>query len=113
MIKLIIALTGLAGVFIAYVYWVRPYLRSLPQLGDLLASHDDFFGAVRAWLDGRKTVLTGIWGSIIAFAPDLLNLLNVIDLKTIFNLPDQWAAIVAGITAVLTTIFRTMASKEA
>lgn len=109
MIKLILAFVGLAGAFAAYVYWIRPYLRSLPQFGDLLASHDDFFGAVRAWLDGRKTVLTGLWGSIVAWAPDFLQTISGFDLKTLLHLPDQWALYVTALLPVLMVIFRAVA----
>lgn len=108
--KLAIALALFAAFLTVYFVWVRPYLKSLPALSDAWAKEATTWGAIKAWLDGRKTIIAGMWGTIIGWGPDLLQIVSGVDLKTAFSLPDNWAIIVSGLLVpVLMLIFRTKA----
>lgn len=100
----IVAVLGVLG-FI-YIYWVRPYLKTLPSLKQLWDKEDSLWAAFKIWLDGRKTVWTGILGTLMAIGPDIIDQTIGIDLKTLFHLPDAWAAWVTQVTTVLMIIFR-------
>lgn len=109
--KLAIALALIAVFIVAYVVWVRPYLRSLPAFADAWRAEDTVWEAVKVWLDGRKTILTGVWGGLIAWAPELLQIVSGVDLKAM-GLPENWALIVGGVfVPVLMLIFRAKASQ--
>lgn len=104
----LLALAIIAALAFVYLRWVRPYLRSLPSLADAWRTEDTTWDAVKAWLEGRKTILAGMWGELIGWAPDLLQIIGGVDLKTALSLPDNWALIIGGIVVpVLMVIFRT------
>lgn len=101
---------GAVAIFVAvYIIWVRPYLKSLPQFAEAWRTEDTTWAAIKAWLDGRRTVLIGIWGEVVAMGPDLLQQVSGLDLKTLLNLPDAWAAYVTALIPVLMLIFRAKA----
>lgn len=108
--KLTLVLIALAACAVAYGVWVRPYLKSLPSMSAVWEQEATTWGAIKAWLDGRKTILIGMWGEAIAFAPDLLQIISGADLKTALSLPDNWAALVNIAVPVLMMIFRTKAA---
>jgi hypothetical protein len=108
-IESIIVMAALAAV---YIVWVRPRLKALPAFADLYAKEDTLWDAILAWLRGRRTYLIGIWGEIIALAPDLLQTLAGLDLKTLLLLPDAWAAYVTAAVPVLMLIFRAKAAEK-
>jgi hypothetical protein len=108
--KLALTLAAVAAFFAVYFIWVRPYLRTLPALTDAWKQEETLLAALKLWLEGRKTILSGIWGEIVAFLPDVLQILAGVDLKTALGLPDNWALIVGGIVVpFLMLIFRTKA----
>ena len=111
--KLIGFLIVLAGLIAVYVIWARPYLKTLPGLADIYARLDQkergWWTAVKIWLDGRKTVWTGILGTVLAIGPDLVDGIAGLDLKTLLHLPDLWALWVTQATALLTVVFRVQA----
>lgn len=108
--KLMLALAAAAAFLFVYFYWLRPYLKSLPALSETFAKEDTVWQAIKVWLEGRKTILAGMWGTIIGWGPDLLQIVSGVDLKTAFSLPDNWAIIVSGLLVpVLMLIFRTKA----
>jgi len=110
--KVALTLIAMAAFVAAYLYWVRPYLKTLPTFSEAFAKEATTWQAILTYLEGRKTILTGIWGEIIAMGPDLLNILGGVDLKTALHLPDAWAAIVGGIIIpVLMLVFRAKATK--
>lgn len=109
--KFALAVAAAAAFLAAYILWVRPYLRSLPQLSQAWAQEDTTWAAVKTWLDGRKTILVGIWGEVIAFLPDALQSASGFDLKTLLMLPDSWAAYVTALIPVIMVILRAQASK--
>lgn len=102
----------LVAILAVYYIWVRPYLKSLPALNDLWTFEHGYWGAFKAWLDGRKTVLVGLWGTVIAFAPDFLQQASGFDLKTLLGLPDQWAAWVTAFIPVIMLVMRTKATAK-
>lgn len=93
----------------SYFAWVRPYLKSLPGLSEAFETEASTWAAFKSWLDGRKTVLIGIWGEIIALGPDALQQISGLDLKALLGLPDLWAAWVTAILPLLMLIFRAKA----
>jgi hypothetical protein len=108
--KLVLVLIAVIAFAAAYIIWVRPYLKTLPQLADAWQRQATAWGAIKVWLAGRKTILTGLWGSFIGLFPDLLQVLSGVDLKTALSLPDNWALIVSGILVpILMLIFRAKA----
>jgi hypothetical protein len=108
--KLVIALAAAAAFFTVYLFWVRPYLKSLPSLAAAWRAEETAWDAIKAWLDGRKTILAGVWGEIIGFAPDLLQIVSGVDLKTALSLPDNWALLISGmVVPTLMLIFRAKA----
>lgn len=108
--KIILVLGVLAIVGIAYAVWVRPYLKSLPQFAEVWQQEATTWAAIKAWLDGRKTILTAIWGEVIGFGPDVLQIVAGVDLKTAFGLPDNWALLIGGLAVpILMAIFRARA----
>lgn len=108
--KFAITLAVLAAFAVVYFVWVRPYLKSLSSFADLWHEEDDLFTAIKVWIDGRKTILSGIWGEIIGLGPDMLQIVSGVDLKTMLNLPDNWALWVSGIAVpMLMLIFRAKA----
>lgn len=109
--KIVLILAALAAVVAVYVLWVRPYLRSLPQLMDVWVQEDSLWAALKVWIDGRKTILIGVWGEVIAFLPDALQAASGFDLKTLLSLPESWAAWVTAAIPVLMAIARAQASK--
>lgn len=110
--KLALVLAAVGAFAFAYLYWVRPYLKTLPSLAEAWAREQTAWQAIVAWLDGRKTILTGIWGEIIAMFPDALQVISGVDLKTAFSLPDSWALIIGGIIVpILMLVFRAKASQ--
>lgn len=111
--KLTLVLAVVAAMGFAYLYWLRPYLKTLPAFAEAWRSEDTAWQAVKVWLDGRKTLLVGIWGEIVGLFPDFLQIVAGVDLKTALSLPDNWALIVSGIAVpVLMAIFRTKAKGE-
>ena len=109
--KLAVALVIIAALLIVYFRWVRPYLKTLPGLAEAWRTEDSFFAALKTYFDGRKTLLAGIWGGVIGWAPDLLQIISGVDLKTALNLPDNWALIISGLAVpTLMMIFRTKAA---
>lgn len=108
--RMIAVLAVLAAFVFVYIHWARPYLKSLPQFSEAWKQEESTWAAIVAWLDGRKTILAGIWGEFIGLAPDLLQTLSGVDLKTALSLPDNWAIIVSGVLVpMLMIIFRTKA----
>lgn len=108
--KLVLVLAAVAAFLAAYVIWVRPYLKSLPQFADAWSRQATAWDAIKVWLVGRKTILAGIWGTFIGMFPDLLQVVSGVDLKTALSLPDNWALIISGILVpTLMLIFRTKA----
>lgn len=93
----------------AYARWVRPYLQSLLSFSEAYERQDAFWAAVKDWLNGRKVVLVGIWGQIIAFGPDALQQIAGLDLKYLLGLPDLWAAWVSAVIPLLMLILRARA----
>src|SRR5579885_1317588 len=109
--RLDLTLAALAAFCAVYLIWVRPYLKTLPSLAAAWQKEDTAWAALKAWLAGRKTVLAGIWGELVAFVPDTLQILSGVDLKTALGLPDNWALIVGGlIVPFLMLVFRTKAA---
>jgi hypothetical protein len=105
--KFAVTLAVIAAFTAVYFVWIRPYLKSLPSFADLWHEEDDVLTAIKVWIDGRKTILTGIWGEVIGLAPDMLQIVSGVDLKTALNLPDNWALWVSGIAVpMLMLIFR-------
>lgn len=101
----LLVIAAFAGV---YLYWVRPYLKTLPSFANAWVKEATTWASVKAWLDGRKTVLTGVWGTILAMGPDALQIVSGVDLKTAFHMPDDWAIIIGGVAVpMLMLIFRT------
>lgn len=108
--KILFALAIVAALGAVYFIWLRPYLKSLPQFAEVWASEETTWTAIKVYFDGRKTLLTGMWGELIATGPDLLQIVSGVDLKTAFNLPDNWAMLIGGILVpTLMLIFRTRA----
>lgn len=108
--KFALVLAGIAAFGFVYLYWVRPYLKSLPPFAEAWQSEETAWAAIKVWLEGRKTLLAGIWGETIGLFPDLLQILSGVDLKTALSLPDNWALLISGIAVpVLMMIFRTKA----
>lgn len=107
-------LVGFVAVFAAlvavYVLWIRPYLRTLPGLSEIYdrldAKERSWWTAFKVWLDGRKTVWTGILGTLVAIGPDLIDGIAGIDLKSLLHLPDAWAVWASQVTALLMMVFR-------
>lgn len=93
----------------AYVYWIRPYLKTLPAFSDAWQKEASTWAAIQEWLKGRKTILIGIWGELVAFGPDALQLISGMDLKFMLGLPDLWAAWVALLIPLVMVIFRAKA----
>lgn len=91
-----------------YIRWVRPYLKTLPGFRDAYARERSLWEALKVWVIGRREVVIGIWGQIVAFAPDALQQLSAggIDLKALLGLPDLWAAWVIAMIPLLMLIFR-------
>lgn len=108
--KIIIGLVLAAAFIGVYLYWVRPYLKTLPSLAEAWKQEDTAIEALKSWLDGRRTILIGIWGEIVAFLPDALNAAGALDLKTLLMLPDAWAAYVTALIPLLMLIFRAKAN---
>lgn len=96
----------IVGLVLSYFYWVRPYLKTLPQFSEAYAKQDSFWAAVGVWLEGRKTIMVGIWGEIIAIGPDALQQISGLDLKMLMHLPDLWAAWVTAVIPILMLILR-------
>jgi hypothetical protein len=107
--KFIVILIIIAALAAAYFIWVRPYLKSLPSFSELWAREASLWGAFKEWLDGRRTILAGLWGSVVAWAPDALQQVSGFDLKTLLHLPEQWALWVTAFIPVLMAIFRAKA----
>ena len=106
--KLLLALAAAGTILAVYMIWVRPYLRTLPTLAQVWREEDDLFAVFGAYLEGRKTLLIGVWGEIAGMAPDLLQIVSGVDLKTALSLPDNWALMISGmLVPVLMLIFRT------
>lgn len=102
-------LAAIATFVAVYIIWVRPYLKSLPQFAEAWRNEDTALAAIKTWLDGRRTILIGIWGEFVAMGPDALQALSGLDLKTLLHLPDAWAAYVTALIPVLMLIFRAKA----
>jgi hypothetical protein len=112
--KALAIITILAALGFAYLYWVRPYLKSLPQFAEAWQNEATTGAAIKAWLDGRKTILAGMWGEIAAWLPDLLQIISGVDLKTALSLPDNWALIIGGLAVpVLMMVFRSKSKPAA
>lgn len=110
MLRFIIALAIVAALGFVYLRWVRPYLKSLPSLADAWATEKTTWAAVKVWLEGRKTILAGMWGELIGCGPDILQIFSGVDLKTAFSLPDNWALLIGGIAVpMLMVVFRAKA----
>jgi hypothetical protein len=108
--KLAMSIAAFAAFLAVYIVWVRPYLKSLPQFADVWHRQQSAWMAVKVWMQGRKTIMAGIWGSIIGLAPDLLQIVSGVDLKTAIGLPDNWALLISGLLVpILMLIFRTKA----
>lgn len=106
----LITLFAVSMFITAYIIWLRPYLKSLPSLAAAWRNEDSTLAAIKAWLDGRKTVLAAIWGEVVALGPDVLQSLSGVDLKTLLSLPDAWAGIVSFVVMILVIVFRVKAS---
>lgn len=106
----ILTIAAVAAFVAVYIIWVRPYLKTLPALSKAWQEEETTLAAVKVWLAGRKTILIGIWGEIVAFLPDLLQSASGLDLKTLLMLPDAWAAYVTAMIPVLMLIFRARAN---
>lgn len=107
-----LALTFIAGAafLAAYIYWIRPYLKTLPSLAEAWKAEETAWQAFKTYIDGRKTILAGLWGEFLAFFPDLLQIVSGVDLKQLLHLPEQWALWVGGIIVpALMAIFRARA----
>lgn len=102
----------MVSLMFVYVYWVRPRLQELPALRDAYKRQATCWMALKVWLDGRKTILIGIWGQIIAFGPDALQQISGFDLKMLLGLPDLWAAWVAAVIPILMLIMRAQSSDK-
>lgn len=112
-LKVALTLVALVGFGFVYFYYARPYLKTLPTFSDAYTKEATIWAAIVTYLEGRKTIFTGIWGEIIAMGPDLLQILAGVDLKTALHLPDAWAAIVGGlIVPVLMLVFRTKVASQ-
>lgn len=75
-----------------YIFLIRPRLMLLPTFAEAFTQERTRWEAFRAWLKGRASVFTVIWGEIVAIGPDALQQLSGLDLKALFHLPDLWAA---------------------
>lgn len=113
-IQAILALAALAAFVFVYFKYLRPHLKTLPTFSEAFAKEETTWAAIKTYLEGRKTILTGIWGEIIAMGPDLLQIVAGVDLKTAMHLPDAWAAIIGGlIVPILMLVFRAKAKPSA
>lgn len=99
-----------AGLVAVYIVWARPYLLALPQFAELRQAEFGWWATVKQWLLGRRTILIGFIGEIVAFGPDLLQVISGFDLKLLFGVGDSWAARVNAVVALLMLIFRVKAS---
>lgn len=107
---IIVAAAGIA----AYVIWVRPYLRGLPQFSEIYRGLDErearLWQTIKIWLDGRKTIITGLVGGFFEVGPELLAQFEASGLKD--KLPDNWGLYVALATIALMSIFRAHAARS-
>jgi len=111
--KLILALAAAAAFLAVYIYWVRPYLKSLPSMAVAWQTEETTWAAIKVWLEGRKTILAGLWGEAIGLLPDFLQIVSGLDIKTAFSLPDNWAVMIGCfVVPTLMLIFRTKAKTE-
>lgn len=103
----ILTLAGMVGFLAFYIFVVRPHFKKLETFKDVFDYEETRWEAIKTWAQGRKVILIGMWGEMIAFAPDVLNAVSGMDLRTILHLPDAWAAIITGIIPILMIIART------
>lgn len=109
MVKFLLWSIGFAVLLFAYLRWVRPYLKSLPSFAEHYAEEERLWDAFKEWLKGRRTILIGMWGEVIAWGPDLLQLASGWDFKALFHLPDAWAVMITALIPILMIIFRAKA----
>lgn len=108
MSKFILALIVVAAFVAVYFIWVRPYLAKLPSWSDVNAKEMGLWQKIKHWLEGRKTVLVGLWGSVLGLGPDVLNIFTGVDLQKLLHLPEQWALWVSAVAVpLLMVLFRT------
>lgn len=107
--RLVLTLAAIAAFIAVYIIWIRPYLKTLPSWSEAWQREATTWAAFKVWLDGRRTILIGIWGELVAFLPDMLQSASGFDLKTLLFLPDMWAAWVTAFIPVLMLIFRAKA----
>ena len=106
MFGLLLIVAALAAI---YFIWVRPYLKTLPSLAEIYANEESWWATIKLWVIGRRTLLIGIYGELFAMAPDLLAQLQLVDLKTMLHLPDEWAMWVNAAVGLGMLIFRSKA----
>ena len=84
-----------AAVFTAYLFWIRPILRSRPALAQFYAKEEGFWQAVRARLAGIKGKLVaavGMAASAVVYLHDfLVPVATGIDWQPILSLLPDWA----------------------
>lgn len=98
-----------AAIVVAYVVWIRPYLRAQPQFADLWKREESAWAAFKIWVQGRRTVLAGVWGEFLIWLPDMLQSLNLGDLATALHWDDAKKALANVFLTMLMIVFRTKA----
>lgn len=79
----------------AYLFWVRPILRSRPALADFYATADSFWAAVRerfAGIKGKLAAAIGMAASAVVYLNDfLVPVATGIDWQPILTMLPDWA----------------------
>jgi hypothetical protein len=83
------------AILAAYVFWLRPVLRSRPELRDFYAQTDSFWAALRLRFAGIKTLLMAALGmavsAIVALHDFLVPLATGVDWTPVRDLLPAWS----------------------
>jgi membrane protein implicated in regulation of membrane protease activity len=104
-------------IVLAYLYWIRPVLRSRPELKDVYDRSDGLLSALRLRFAGIKTLLTAALGmaasAIVALHDFLLPLATGVDWTPVRDLLPAWTwPFILFAMFALISLFRQMTDRR-